>query len=462
MSMSKRYVVDASWRRLRADNIVIAGSPLKVFRITAAGSAIIDALEEGKQLPSGHEPLTSRLEAAGAIHPVFDELADTNDIEVIIPAYISREDQLQHLQLLIDVLQPLRVTVIDDASPLPMHVSGATVVRHTDNQGPAAARNTGAQLTTAKYIAFIDADCVVSSEDLLAAAMHFSTPQVGLVAPRVAAIEDDSIISQYESVASPLDMGDQPATVRPMSRVSYVPSAVLLARSETFHELNGFDAIHRYGEDVDFVWRAIDNGWQCRYEPHIVCLHRNRATWRELVQQRTSYGEAAATLYVAHPSRLAPLHADAATTTSVVSTVIGIPLVAMMSGTLSASLLWRELRRAKVPFYEIARIIFDRWLHTAYMLAQAISRAWWPIIVFCALFSKKARRLIAFTLVFPVLYEQRSKSAHRSPIQRIPIIATMRILDHVGYSIGVWKGALRHRTIGPLLPRINVRRSPSD
>lgn len=460
--MSKRYVVDTSWRRLPNKHIVIAGSPLKVFRITAAGEKVIDALETGTSLPVGHEPLTSRLEAAGAIHPVFDGLIHPAEIEVVIPAYIATNDQAEHLQLLIDVLQPLQITVVDDASPIPVSCAGANVVRHESNKGPAAARNTGALRTQSPYIAFIDTDCVVSAEDVLAAAMHFSSPTVGLVAPRVAAIEDDSHISQYESANSPLDMGDQPAQVQPMSRVSYVPSAVLLTRTETFTELGGFDTAHRYGEDVDLVWRAIDNGWQCRYDPHVVCLHRNRGSWRELIQQRMSYGEAAATLYVVHPSRLAPLRADAATAASVVTSVVGMPLAAFATTALSASALWKELRRADVPLGTILRIIVDRWMHTAYMITQAISRVWLPIIVIVALFSRRARRLLIFTTLFPIAYEQRPKSTRKTPVRTIPLATVMRILDLGGYCAGVWKGMARNRTIGPLLPRISVKRSPSD
>lgn len=460
--MSKRYVVDTSWRRLPNENMVIAGSPLKVFRITPAGEKIIDALESGTLLPVGHEPLTSRLEAAGAIHPVFDGLIEPHEIEVVVPAYITTDDQAQHLQLLIDVLQPLQITVVDDASPMPVTCVGANVVRHESNKGPAAARNTGALQTHSPYIAFIDTDCVVSSEDVLAAAMHFSSPTVGLVAPRVAAIEDDSLISQYESVASPLDMGDQPAQVQPMSRVSYVPSAVLLVRSETFNELNGFDTAHRYGEDVDFVWRAIDNGWQCRYDPHVVSLHRNRGSWRELIQQRMSYGEATATLYVAHPTRLAPLRADAATAASVVTSVIGMPLSAFATTAVSTSFLWKELQRANVPLRTILRVIVDRWMHTAYMITQAISRVWWPMILVVALFSRRARRLLLFTMLFPIAYEQRPANTRRMPLRVIPLAAVMRSIDLGGYGVGVWKGMVRNRTIGPLLPRISVKRSPSD
>jgi mycofactocin glycosyltransferase len=465
--MTKRFVVDASWRRIASERIVIAGSPLKVFRITEAGEAIIDALEQGRPLPNGHEPLTTRLEAAGAIHPVHNNFVDASDIEVVIPAYITNADAARNLQLLVDVLQPLQITVVDDASPVKVQCSGATVIRHDHNQGPAAARNTGARAASSPYIAFVDTDCVASSDDIRAVAAHFSAPHVGLVAPRVAAIEDDSAISLFESFASPLDMGTEPANVMAMSRVSYVPSAVLLVRNETFKELGGFKESHRFGEDVDFVWRSIDHGWQCRYDPYIVCLHRNRASWRELAKQRMSYGEAAATLYLGHPNRLAPLHSDAATALSVTCTAIGMPLFAISSTAISTSVLWKELQHVGIPATHIARLTVDRWLHTANMISHAVTRVWWPLVALAAIFSHRARKLLVLSLVFPLLYQQlpnqnRNGAAQSIPWGRIPLAIFGRIIDHGGYSVGVWRGMWRKRTVGPLLPKISVKRSSSN
>ena len=50
--------------------MVIGGSPLRLFRLTAAGQAVADALERGDPLPANHAALTDRLVDGGAIHPV--------------------------------------------------------------------------------------------------------------------------------------------------------------------------------------------------------------------------------------------------------------------------------------------------------------------------------------------------------------------------------------------------------
>ena len=64
------FVLDDSYRRTAGGSVVIAGSPLRLFRLTAAGRAVADALEAGRPLPRNHAALTDRLLDAGAIHPL--------------------------------------------------------------------------------------------------------------------------------------------------------------------------------------------------------------------------------------------------------------------------------------------------------------------------------------------------------------------------------------------------------
>jgi mycofactocin glycosyltransferase len=465
--MSIRYVVDASWRRIPAQtstdkDVIIAGSPIKVFRVSPAGRTIISALESGTDLPPNHEVLTSRLVSAGAIHPVSEEAATPTDITVVIPAFIKTQSQLIHLNQLIEMLAPLHVIIVDDASPQPITNNTARVIRHQHNMGPGAARNTGAHEVTTKYIAFVDTDCSVSSVDLCTVASHFADPSVGIVAPRVASIDDDSLIGQYEAVSSPLDMGNQPARIAPLSRVSYVPSAVVMVRTEAFHAIGGFLTTLRFGEDVDFVWRMIDNSWHCRYDPSVVCLHRNRLTFQDIARQRMSYGEAAAHLYMLHPDRLSPYVADTATTAAVTATALGFPLSALTAASISSTSLWRELHKKGIPPSDIARIIWMRFTHTAYMWCLAITRMWLPVFLVGALFSRRLRRVLLLAIVMPALWEYQRKNQQKVSVTRLPLMIALRAFDHGSYCAGAWKAMLKSRTLGPLIPRLSVRRSTSD
>jgi len=85
---------------------------------------------------------------------------------VVIPALIRTEAERETLQACVAAIAGDKavqaIFVIDDGSPSPLSLVGCTVVHHTLNCGPAAARNTGMRLALeagAETIVFTDADC---------------------------------------------------------------------------------------------------------------------------------------------------------------------------------------------------------------------------------------------------------------------------------------------------------------
>ncbi len=69
------------------------------------------------------------------------------------------------------------------------------------------------------------------------------------------------------------------------------------------------------------------------------------------------------------------------------------------------------------------------------LLADAARRAWWPVILAGAVVSRQARR-IAVLAALPALSNG----------------GVPRLVDDVTYGLGVWKGVLAERQLGPLLP----------
>ena len=65
-----------------------------------------------------------------------------------------------------------------------------------------------------------------------------------------------------------LDMGEHPAEVRPGTPVPYVPTRRGDHAAQRAPE-DPFDPALRYGEDVDLIWRLIDQGWRVRYDPSV-------------------------------------------------------------------------------------------------------------------------------------------------------------------------------------------------
>lgn len=138
--LTRRHVRDQSWERF--GNVVLAGSPLTVFRATEAGGRVLDAIERDEVVAAS--PLVDRLLETGSIHPVPEQPStlSMNDVTVVTPqlgGVASADGRI----------------VVDDGSEPP--VAGAQV-RLDLNRGPAAARNAARPLVDTKLIAFVDAD----------------------------------------------------------------------------------------------------------------------------------------------------------------------------------------------------------------------------------------------------------------------------------------------------------------
>ena len=403
--LTRRHVRDQSWERF--GNVVLAGSPLTVFRATEAGGRVLDAIERDEVVAAS--PLVDRLLETGSIHPVPEQPStlSMNDVTVVTPqlgGVASADGRI----------------VVDDGSEPP--VAGAQV-RLDLNRGPAAARNAARPLVDTKLIAFVDADVDLLDDVgigswLDALLPHFDDPNVGLVAPRVTG-----------EVGSPLDLGDQPARIRSGTRVSYVPAAALVVRTASFDAVGGFDEQLRFGEDVDLVWRLDQAGWRCRYEPSSAVWHDPRRTLIARVRQHAGYGSSAAPLALRHPGQLSPVHSNGWTAGVWVAARGGHPTIACGLAVSTALRLAPKL--PGVPAARSFRLAMTGHLRAGQQFAAAIRRVWWPIVVVGSLCSRRFRW------------------AALASIAASPSTTT----TDVAYGWGVWAGMIRTRTISPLLPR---------
>lgn len=412
MTAPIRYQLDSSVQR--HGTVVIGGSPLKLFRLTAAGAALVIRIANGDAVPASR--LVDSLVNAGAIHPIPERQTWTEaDVTVVVPTRGIPD----HV--------PRGAILVDDGSDTP--VAGATV-RLDVNQGPGAARNTGLELVTTGLVAFVDADVELPDDWLRPLLVHFDDERVGLVAPRVTTVRSGTAIADYEHDHSPLDLGRQPARIRAGSRVSYVPAAVLVCRTEAIRSIGGFDAGLRFGEDVDLVWRLDAAGWRCRYEPAAVVHHAPRSTWSGWVRQRISYGSSAAPLAKRHHGALAPVRMSPWSVATWLLAMTRRPWLGSLVGVGSAAALIKKL--PDLPPAVSFRLAGLGNLHAGEQLASAIRRVWWPLVAIAALRSRIARRILLAATI-----------SVKRPLQ---------LVDDLAYSIGVWKGIATERTVAPLLP----------
>jgi len=413
----RRYRLDDDLQR--HGHIVIGGSPLKLFRLTDGGVRVVDRIERGDDVADS--ALVDRLVDAGAIHPqptAAPSAFTAADVTIVVPS-LGQPTSL-----------PRDALVVDDGS-VPA-IAGAHV-RLDDNSGPAAARNAGLAQVTTPLVAFVDADVATGDGWLEGLIGHFDDERVGLVAARVASAEGDTGLARYEAQNSPLDLGTSPARVRPGTRISYVPAAAIVCRTEAIRAVGGFDEDLRFGEDVDVVWRLDAAGWWVRYEPTVVVTHRPREHWRSWFRQRAAYGSSAAPLARRHPGVLAPIRLSGWSLAAWIAALGIHPLAGVSIAATSAGALVRKL--GDVPPAVAFGLAWKGNLYAGEQLAHAIRRVWWPLVVVAAIRSKIARRALVAAMI-----------ARRSPIG---------VADDLAYSIGVWRGMIAERSVAPLVPEIS-------
>ena len=452
MTASSRFVTDTSWRRPKQGSVVLAGSPLTLFSLSEEGTRIAENIERGQSLSSGHESLTERLLDAGAIHPIPEPIhgETRNTITAVIPAFVRSAEDAQQLKSLVAMCADFfAVIVVDDFSPYPLPDLGKSVViRLSVNSGPATARNAGLQQVSTDFVAFIDLDVALAATTVEKLIPYFSDPKVALVAPRVKSFAQSNSLAEYEVVASVLDMGETEARVAPATRVSYVPSAMMVCRTAALRSVSGFSEALRYGEDVDLVWRLHQVGWRCRYQPHAVCTHLPRSSYTRFARQRMSYGESAAQLAAQHPGKLPPIQLSAWQATTWISVLLGLPLVALGIAAIAAVSSTHKLRKFPHLRTEAFQISIHGTMRTGLQLAQVFSRSWWPIAVIASLFSQRLRVLFIACALGPTMYEWWKKRPHLDVVR----FSLIKMLDNAAYGTGVWKGAITKRNAEVLLP----------
>jgi mycofactocin system glycosyltransferase len=448
--------------------VLVGGSPVRVLRLTPSGARHVTGWWSGTPVPdhARARALARRLLDAGIAHPVPDGCGwSTDDVTVVIPV---RDRQAELARCLTGLVQMPRVIVVDDASGDPAGVArvaagaGARVLHRAVNGGPAAARNTGLAAADTPLVAFLDSDCVPVPGWLDALLPHFADPAVGAVAPRIVPAEPGRTwLARYEGASSTLDMGARESIVRPGSRVPYVPGAALVVRRAAAG--TGFTETMQVGEDVDFVWRLTASGWRVRYEPAATMPHQHRVRLRQWFARRKDYGTSAAILEQRHPGTVRPLYVSAWTALAWLATASGRPIAGAACTGASIALLARRLARvtgedwprhaAGIAWPLAARLAGGGTAAAGRPLGSAISRTWWPVALPAAIAARRMRWPLAALVLAPPLLDWLDR---RPPLDPARYVAA-RLLDDIGYSLGVWQGCAERRTVRPLLPRLGSR-----
>ena len=441
-------------RRRDGGSALLGGSPLRLVRLAPRARELLRAdLLAVRDATTA--TLAARLLDAGVAHPDLPAAAAAGAVTVVVPV----KDRPTALARLLEALRAdpgtagLPLVVVDDGSAVPVSVPGARVIRHDAARGPAAARNAGLRAADTPLVAFLDSDCVPRDGWLQALRPHLDDPRLAVVAPRIVPLPGRrrGWVAPYEDAVSALDMGPQPAAVRPRSSVSYVPSAALLVRRAALG--GGFDEAMRVAEDVDLVWRLVAAGWRVRYEPRAAVAHEHPATVVEWLRRRAFYGTGAALLAARHGSAVAPVviapESALAWGLAVAGGRRGRTAALGVLG-FSAVRLARRLavpgRPVDLPF---AAVLVGRGVvASGRTLARATTRHHWPLALPAVLVSRRARRWMVAAAAADAVTAWWPHREGVGPVR----FAVARRLEDLAYGAGLWWGAVRAWDPKALLP----------
>ncbi len=395
----------------------------------------------------------------GLAHPQVAHRAHQWDLTVVVPAH----DRVGELDDCLRSLHGLNVVVVDDCSEDADAVASvvtdqqARLVVRSMNGGPAAARNSGIHETTSEFIAFVDSDCTVPSFWLDSLMPLFDDPTVGAVAPRIRPhIEDDALTTKFETAASALDMGEHAEVVRIGGQLAYLPAAVLIVRRSAIPK-GGFDEALRLGEDVDFIWRMVEDGWQVRYEPKVVANHELRGDFLALLARRFEYGTSAVDLEARHTGALTPARVSGWNLIAVAGIAMKQPGIVISALGTATHVLQDKLRSEHAPV-ALTPFFVAKTMHAdALAVGHVLRREYWPLGWALLVASPKAKgvsgrvaKLAAASMVLPLLHEWRMKKPELDPVRFVG----MRLLADAAYGSGVLTQSVKKRSFRALKPQV--------
>ncbi|MBX9951631.1 MAG: glycosyltransferase family 2 protein [Candidatus Obscuribacterales bacterium] len=128
------------------------------------------------------------------------------------------------------------------------------IVKHEQNRGHVAAKNTGVKHSNGQFIVPLDSDDLLEPDFLIHALAAAKPKDVGIVLTEVCVFGDQNYI--YTPASTKLDF----TKLR-------TPSNTFLAKREVFQTVGYYDESLKYGDESDFLLSALETGWEIASVP---------------------------------------------------------------------------------------------------------------------------------------------------------------------------------------------------
>jgi mycofactocin system glycosyltransferase len=435
----------------------MGGWPARILQLTPDAAAMIgDGFLEVTDPESAC--VARRLLDEGVANPRPRLLPSMSDVTVIV---VLRNDEAG-LTRILSALRGHHVVVVDDGSDRPIQVPEkrgrscrVTVLRHDVPRGAIAARNAGLHAATTEFVAFLDSDVVPRSGWLEVMLGHFSDPAVALVAPRIVALDSEStVLARYQHTRSALDLGRREAAVCADGTVPYVSCSAVLLRRRALVSEGGF-AQDSLVPGADLCRQLEQAGWRLRYEPAARVAHDNRQPMRTWFARLMTHGCSAAQLGKRHRRRVSPL-AVTRPTVAALALLLTVTWTGLFGAVVPFGLaVWRVRRRHRGLDHptRLAAIYVARGFGAGlWQVASAMFRHYWPVTLVAVLCSRRVRQV---ALALALAEGAADWATHRAEGGLDPLrYLAFKRLDDLAYGAGLWRGALRARSLAALTPTL--------
>jgi mycofactocin system glycosyltransferase len=454
---------------------LVSRSPIRTLRVNRSLYTILRKIEAGKEgsdlissqsgLPEGRLwPVLLSLTYRGYLR--LEKIADIEDypsVSVVIPTNRLSADLVECLESVDGLDYPrekLEVLLVEDAAPpnpdIRLARFGIKRIGLQKAQGPATARNIGAEEARGEILAFLDADCIADKNWLKETIPFFQVEGLGAVGGFVEGYYKKSFLDRYEEVSSSLNMGPRLLFEGNTSSNFYVPTCNMLVRRKAFEEAGGFNGGMRLGEDVDFCWRMRKQGYSLLYLPAGKVAHKHRNRLGPMLARRSAYGSSEASLYRLHKDKrkrfLVPLWAALSFLALVVAILLKNPYpLAAIPIFLAIDMVKKStsLRRFQIALpirrsgLSTLRSHFSFYYYTSFHLVR------YYLILLLALGA--LYRPLFFLCIFLVLLTSSVDYAVKKPRLLYPVFLFYHVLEHLAYQAGVFGGCLKLRYFGSYL-----------
>jgi mycofactocin system glycosyltransferase len=386
-------------------------------------------------------------------------------VSIVIPVRDQAVDLADCLMSLANLDYPpdrLEIIVVDDGSKKDasqiITSDNIQIVRLEKSQGPAIARNIGAEKASGDILAFLDADCIAGERWLKEIVPFFLANRIGAVGGYVKGYYQKGCLDRYEATASSLNMGTRILLEGKSGATFYVPTANMLVRLDNFMSIGGFRAGMRIGEDVDFCWRLRDLGQTMLYVPFGRVAHKHRHRLDKILLRRTQYGMSEAILYRLHRDKKKMMPIPVFSVLAFLAVALAIlllnpyPLCAIPL-LFGLDLWWHSLTTKKFKmgissgrlvnaalrsYLSFFYFVFFHLIRYYLVLFIGFGVLWYPLWI-----------LGGLALVYASIADYLTKK----PKLFYPIFLFFYLLEHLAYQVGVFWGCLKKGYFGSYLLR---------